>query len=176
MLLFLTLPLLLLTLYAVNGIALALYGNLTGADWSVRTYLTRAAMGTAACVAGLLVWRWATTQVILDREDIYGTYRVDPDFYPGRQADWQHDHYEITIGKGGAITLRESYDGGGTATFSGTYEFTDGHRSAPRLRLSGDAYIHHVVSDNPTLYRESWGFYYVFYSPRYGNMFFRKMR
>ncbi|MGB3798838.1 MAG: hypothetical protein WA952_03425 [Lewinella sp.] len=171
-----TLPLFLLALFAVVGIGLAVYGNLTGVTWSVRTYLIRTAIGTAGCLVGLLVLKWALSKVILDREDIYGTYRVDRDFYPGRQADWQHDHYELTINPLGTITLRERYDGGGTATFSGTYQLKEGYASAPRLQLTNDYPIHHVVSENPTLYRETWGFYYVFRSPRYGNMFFRKVR
>ena len=116
------------------------------------------------------------TRVQLDEADIYGIYRVDPAFFPGPQADWQHDHYRITVAEDRTITLTERYDGGGAVAFSGRYEFIEGYIAAPRLCILPDQFIHHLLSDNPTLYRENWGFYYVFHSPEYGNVFFRKER
>ncbi|QRR00195.1 hypothetical protein [Dyadobacter sandarakinus] len=33
---------------------------------------------------------------------------------------------------------------------------------------------HHILMDNPTTYRETWSFYLVFDSPKFGNVFFTK--
>ena len=171
----LILPLVLLGLSAGMGILLWVYSIFRPAPWTTGQVLRGALVGTVLVIMLLAGWVWLNLKVTLDKEDIYGTYRVDPDLYPGPQADWQRDHYNLTIAEDGTIALRERYDNGGNQTFSGRYEFKEGYASAPRLRIPNDVYIHHIVSDSPTLYRERWGFYYVFRSHRYGNMFFRKV-
>lgn len=174
MLIGLTVPLFLLALFAGIGIVVWLFSLTRPGYWTAGKILRRSLVHTLLVVALLSMWVWLQSKVKLEKEDIYGTYRVDPDLYPGPQADWQRDHYNLTIAEDGTIALRERYDNGGTQTFTGRYEFVEGYASAPRLRIPNDVYTHHVVSDSPTLYRESWGFYYVFKSHRYGNMFFRK--
>ncbi|NRF37488.1 hypothetical protein [Pedobacter foliorum] len=33
---------------------------------------------------------------------------------------------------------------------------------------------HHIMDGDPTIYRDTWSFYLVFNSPKFGNMFFKK--
>jgi hypothetical protein len=33
---------------------------------------------------------------------------------------------------------------------------------------------HHILTGNPTTYRNSWDFYLVFYSSKFNNVFFKK--
>lgn len=35
--------------------------------------------------------------MILTQEDIYGTYIIDKEQFPGDQADWQYDHFKFEI-------------------------------------------------------------------------------
>ena len=40
--------------------------------------------------------RWPVIRK-LSPKDIYGVYRIDREFYPGPNADWQYEHYRFEI-------------------------------------------------------------------------------
>lgn len=126
----------------------------------------------------LLLWvvRLNTTKVRLSADDLCGTYRIDNTAWLSRQADWQYQHYTLQIDKSGTLSLMERYDGGGNQVFTIPYRLNEGYVSAPRLISRPDIFTHHIIQDNPTLYRGIWDYHYVFYSPKYGNVFFRKQR
>jgi len=44
----------------------------------------------------------------------------------------------------------------------------------PLLRIHRSAEMHHIIEEEPTLYRNVWSFYYVFKSQKFGNVFFKK--
>lgn len=107
----------------------------------------------------------------LTREQIIGNYRIDKKFYPGKNADWQYEHYRFSI----------------TPTDSLYFYLTQRGKDLKVIRSkikysSEPPYLWAVVNDasnckvklTPTLFRGHNRFYYVFHSDVYGNMFFRK--
>ena len=116
---------------------------------------------------------WKKKEV--ERSDIYGEYIIDRQQFPGRQADWQYNHYSFEITKQNEFLFycRNKYKI--IKTYKGKVEFVTGYNS-PRLIINVDTPKHHVIEEKPTLYREVWKFFYVFKSPKYGNMFFSKGR
>jgi hypothetical protein len=111
----------------------------------------------------------------VEREDVIGTYRVDRKMFPGPNADWQHEHFTLEINEEGTVSLRSKDING--IWHTSTRPFTPVYYVNYRWRFptEGDSTAHHVLANTPALYRERWGFYYVFRSPRFGNMFFRKV-
>lgn len=106
----------------------------------------------------------------LKREDTYGIYRIDTNFYPGTNARWQYNRYRIEITPTDSIHLI-AYDMYGRLQSNHSYRITysatySGLWTAPDAK-------HHMLWHNPSLYRTHNGFYYVLKSKRYGNMFFR---
>jgi len=120
--------------------------------------------------------------MILTQQDIYGTYVIDKDRFPGKQADWQYENFRFKItdhnelifesliydNKWKADTVKVSYS-------SGYYDEDKKEYCNQKLRVHSDSTSHHIIRDNPTLYRQNFsGFYYVFESEKFGNVFFKK--
>ncbi|MCB0515150.1 MAG: hypothetical protein R2798_08500 [Chitinophagales bacterium] len=58
-------------------------------------------------------------------------------------------------------------------TYKGTIATTKSYRSE-RLITNMKQPTHHILSTNPTTYRNTWHFYLVFYSPKFNNVYFKK--
>ena len=109
----------------------------------------------------------------MEKSDFYGEYIIDRDYFSGKQADWQYNNFRFEIKENDSIyfyitngkLIKESY--------KGTISTVAPYQSA-RLKIRMDLPTHHVLNSNPTIYRESWGFYMVFNSPKFHNMYFRK--
>jgi hypothetical protein len=110
----------------------------------------------------------------VDRDDVIGTYRVDRTMFPGPQANWQHDHFILEIEETGTVSLMSKDINGNWHTYRRPFMPVYQANYRWRFPTEGDNTAHHVLANTPTLYREWWRFYYVFNSPRFGNMFFRK--
>lgn len=116
-----------------------------------------------------------TTPMNVQAKDIYGSYVIDRSIFPGPDALWQYEKYSFKINKKNELVFRENRSDGQTVQCRIKVEILTQYVN-DRLKLS-DAYTcHHVVSSSPTMYRSPWSFTYVFESPVYGNMFFRKVR
>ncbi len=138
---------------------------------------------TALKIVGTL-WCFATLTVIiatittnfdkpirLTKEDIVGDYRIDKNFYPGKNADWQYDHYRFTITPTDSIYFYVTHKDTILKIFKWKLKYSSG---PPDLwRIQSDT-VYHVTKYQPTLFRGHRKFYYVFHSDIYGNMFFRK--
>jgi len=120
--------------------------------------------------------------MILTQKDIIGNYVIDKDKFPGKQADWQYENFRFTITDNDELifesriyennwkvdTIKVSYS-------SGYYDIDKKEYCNRKLRVHSDSTSHHIIRDNPTLYRQSFkGFYYVFESEKFGNVFFKK--
>ena len=46
---------------------------------------------------------WSTAKKILKKEDYYGEYIINRDYFPGKQANWQYDHYRFEIKENDSI-------------------------------------------------------------------------
>lgn len=114
-----------------------------------------------------------TAKKILEKEDFYGEYIIDRDFFSGKNADWQYRTYRFEIKENDSLYFYITKEGKNTKTLSGTISTIKPFTSS-RLIINMRNSDYHILKTNPTIYREVWGFYLVFDSSKYGNMFFRK--
>lgn len=112
---------------------------------------------------------------VLEKNDFYGEYVVDRNFFKGKQADWQYNHFRFKITESDSIFFYQTEKKKIIKTYKGTISTLPQYVSK-RLVINMENPTHHIVSSNPTIYREIWDFYIVFNSPRFYNMFFRKGR
>lgn len=120
-----------------------------------------------------IAMQFFTEKKQLQRDDIYGTYVIDRSKFPGKQADWQYNHFRFSITKDNKFNFYVT-DGNKVITiYQGSISFLEvyGH---PRLVLQLPKPHHHIMEEAPTLYRNVFSFYYVFHSRKFGNVFFTK--
>ncbi|MFB0926321.1 MAG: hypothetical protein QMB65_13725 [Vicingaceae bacterium] len=113
------------------------------------------------------------SKVILEKNDFYGEYVVDRDFFSGKNADWQYSRYRFEIKENDSLYFYLIDEGKVLSTYVVAVQEVISYSSA-RLKVVKNTPSYHVLNSNPTIYREAWGFYMVLNSPFYGNMFFRK--
>ena len=102
------------------------------------------------------------------KEDITGKYEIDRNFHPGRQADWQHATYSLEIFHD-HLVLRDR-----RTTTEWKYDINWFLSPEYRWTFRDKGPRHHMVSGGPAIIREWSGYYYVFESPLYGEVVFRK--
>jgi len=109
----------------------------------------------------------------IERDDLYGEYIIDRSEFPGKQADWQYNHFRFRITRENKLYFYLLEDGKIVKVYTGTVSFLENY-VRPRLVLQVIEPTHHIIEDNPTLYYTGSSFYYVFNSPKFGNVFFVK--
>jgi hypothetical protein len=113
------------------------------------------------------------TPIRLTKHDIVGEYRIDTTFFPGTNANWQYNHYKFYITDKDSILFVVMKENEIPRTFyKHRIKYSDG---PPDLWSIVANSTHHVIKNQPTLYRGHDKFYYVFHSDKFGNMFFRKL-
>ncbi|WP_333600611.1 hypothetical protein [Flavobacterium sp.] len=139
-----------------------IFGKIAGWYW----------IGFLLFVVFLCILDVFTSKKKIEKEDIYGDYIIDREKFPGKQADWQYNHYRYSITKDNKmyfyITNKEKI----VKTIKGTIKLNN--YANPRIELFFEDPKFHIIEEDPTLYREIWSFYYVFYSNKYQNVFFKK--
>lgn len=109
------------------------------------------------------------------RADIYGTYVIDRSHYAGKQADWQYDHFKFKIEQPDNFTFYVMEKDTLVAFYRAKLRFSQ--RFPQRFALEMiDTPPHHIIAENPILYRVPHSFYYVFHSKKLGNVFFTKKK
>ena len=109
----------------------------------------------------------------INKKRIIGTYKIDTRFYPGPNADWQHNHFWFEITQNNQFLFHEKLKDGSTKTITGKVEwYTESTPTLFRIHLLKE---HPLIDLRPTLYRGNKKFYYVFES-EFGNMFYRKIK
>lgn len=110
--------------------------------------------------------------VSLSKNDIVGTYEVDSEFYPGDNADWQKQLFSFVITENDEFWFFERLADGSYKQIKGDLQYyRNAHPMLYRIVLD---HPHKLIDEYPTLYRQRFGFYYVFDSA-FGNMFYRKV-
>jgi hypothetical protein len=134
----------------------------------------------------LILWAipfilWAIVRIMyppkmnVTRSNIYGTYVIDRSRYAGKQADWQYDHFKFKIEQPDKFTFYVMEEDTLVAFYRAKVIFSE--RFPRRIALEMiDTPAHHIIAENPTLYREPYSFYYVFNSKKLGNVFFTKKK
>jgi hypothetical protein len=125
-----------------------------------------------ALLIGTIQW---LTNTELEKEDYYGQYIVEREFFPGNQADWQYENFRFEIKDNDSIYFYITDKEKILKTFRGTIAATDPSQySSERLIIKMDQPTHHILTSNPTTYRGAWGFNLIFYSPKFNNVCFKK--
>lgn len=119
------------------------------------------------------IMRIFTEKKNLDRQDIYGEYVIDRTKFAGTQADWQYDHYRFEITEKNEFIFYLTEKDKIIKTYKGHVEFLEAYKQ-PRIIIHTPESSYHLIEEKPTLYRNIWSFYYVFRSPKFGNVFFTK--
>ncbi|GAA4334242.1 hypothetical protein GCM10023184_28110 [Flaviaesturariibacter amylovorans] len=122
-----------------------------------------------------IIFRIVSAKKELEKEDFYGEYVIDRNYFPGKQADWQYEKFKLEIKENDSLYFYVLEGGSVVKTFRGTITTVRPYNS-DRLKIQMEAPTHHVLARNPTIYRTAWSFYLVFYSPRFQNVYFRKGR
>ncbi len=110
---------------------------------------------------------------VLDKSDFYGEYVVDRNYFSGKQADWQYNNYRFEIKENDSIYFYLTNGETIKQTYKGKISTLTPNKSA-RIVLEMKKPTHHILTTNPTIYREVWSFFMVFNSPKFHNMYFRK--
>ncbi|MDP2692516.1 MAG: hypothetical protein Q8O88_02645 [bacterium] len=117
--------------------------------------------------------QWLTSKTELDKDDYYGEYVINRDYFKGKQTDWQYNHFRFEITDEDSIFFYVTDKEKILKTYRGTIKTTTPYSSA-RLIIEMEQPTHHILTSNPTTYRNAWDFYLVFKSPRFYNVFFEK--
>ncbi|MCU0327698.1 MAG: hypothetical protein MUE53_01800 [Chitinophagales bacterium] len=149
----------------------------------IALYVLMGFWGFFLCLIGLI---WITEPIlkpsILTQKDLIGNYVIDKSKFPGKQADWQYENFKFTITEDDLLIFKSKIydtiwkiDTVKISYSSGYYDLDKREYCNKKIRIHSDSTNHHIIRDNPTLYRLTLGdFYYVFESEKFGNVFFRK--
>ncbi len=145
---------------------------------AIRVILMMYGVGSGLLILGemtLVTVSSINSPMSVDRSDVIGTYKVDKNMFTGPQANWQHDHFTMTITDEDTLILRSLDINGAWHEYMRPIVPVQGaHSYLWRFSTEGDSTMHHILINTPTLHRQQWSFYYSFQSPRFGTVFFRK--
>jgi hypothetical protein len=109
----------------------------------------------------------------LDINDYHGNYIINRNYFAGKQADWQYNHFRFEIKDNDSIYFYVTDGSKILKTYKGKVSTTNNYISA-RLILHMDSNTHHIMLQNPTTIRSAWSFTLAFYSPVFNNVYFKK--
>lgn len=117
--------------------------------------------------------QWVFSKTDVDQDRIYGSYVIDRDQFPGKQADWQYNHFWFEIKEDNFIYFHITDGKSVVKTIKGRVSFNNDDYISSRLRIHLGKQDHHILSNSPTLYRNYWSYYYVFSGTDFQNVFFK---
>ena len=118
--------------------------------------------------------RFITSKTQLSKDDYYGSYIVDRNYFPGKQADWQYNSFRFDIKDNDSIYFYYIYNDRIVKTYKGRISTVKTSYGSERLAIHMEQPTHHIVITNPTIYRGNWDFELVFNTPKFNNVFFKK--
>ena len=123
----------------------------------------------------LLMVQWLTAKTQLTKNDYYGEYIIDREYFSGKQADWQYESYRFEIKDNDSIIFYVTNKEKILKTYRGTISTPNPNLyRSQRLIINMEQPTFHIVISNPTTYRSAWNFYLVFYSLEFNNVYFKK--
>lgn len=160
---FLLIPATIIFLFAWLSTRKRIYGKAVGFIW----------LGMVGIIIVFVTIKALVSKKTLKKQDFYGQYIVDRNYFRGAQADWQYDNFHFEIKENDSVYLYATNEDRIRKKFIGTIKTLKQYGSE-RLVVNVKQPGHHIFQSNPTIYRSHWSFYLVFNSPRFGNMFFKK--
>ena len=169
---FLGLKLLFLILISPFIIGLFLYGLKKKSKFIGKSILSIYAFGIGFIIIMSIIGILSKKKV-LKKSDFYGKYTIDRNYFSGKQADWQYNNFRFEIKENDSIYFYVTDKEIINETYKGKISTLKPYNSA-RLVIEMQNPNHHILTTNPTIYREAWDFFMVFKSSKFNNMFFRK--
>ena len=131
-------------------------------------------VGILALVLFSSVMRFLTSKTQLNKDDYYGSYIIDRNYFPGKQADWQYNSFRFDIKDNDSVYFYHTHNNRIIKRYRGTISTVKTSYDSERLAIHMEQPTHHILTTNPTIYRGAWDFELVFNSPKFNNMFFKK--
>lgn len=121
----------------------------------------------------LSVAEFINSKATVVKDDLYGNYVIDKEMFKGKNATWQYQHFSFLITKDDVFIFYKYSDSGKIkSVYKREVEFVN--YASPHLRILNVKPNNQVIESEPLLVRKKWGFFYVFKSHKFGNMFFTK--
>ncbi len=125
-------------------------------------------------ILSLIIYGFLSQKMTLDKSDYYGDYIINRNYFKGKQADWQYNHFRFTITKKDSMYFYLTNNNKVEKIFKGKITTVNPYDYSERLVINMEQPTHHILSTNPTTYRKAWSFILVFKSPKFNNMYFKK--
>ena len=151
----------LLLLWGISG--KSFFGKLLAAVW----------IGLFALLVIFAIIGYFISDKGLEKDDYYGQYVINRSCFLGKQVGWQYNSFRFEIKDNDSIYFYVTDKQKINQIFKGTIS-TVKPSVSERLVLHMEPPAHHILADNPTTYRNARGFYLVFNSIKFGNVFFKK--
>lgn len=161
--------LILIACWVLGGIVCLWVTGILGFKWQKRSWVIAVIffVGPILLVLVFSFVGWMNSKVRPSRADILGDYKVDRGFCPGKQADWQHEIYSLKITEKW-IEIRDVRT---EKIWREEIDWVTWSEYRWRFKV---APAHHMIRGGPAIVREKLGYYYIFESPLYGVVRFRK--
>ena len=130
-------------------------------------------IGVLSLVLFSTIVQYLNTKQTVQKKDIYGSYIIDRTQFSGANADWQYNHFRFEITPQNQFLFHQTDQREIIKTDTANVEFLEQYLNH-RIIIHPTTEMHHIVETKPTLYRQLRSFYYVFKSPQFGNVFFKK--
>jgi hypothetical protein len=130
-------------------------------------------IGISTLVLFSSVMSFLNSKTELNKNDYYGSYIVDRNYFPGKQADWQYNSFRFDIKDNDSVYFYHLSNNKIIKTYKGSISTVKPFNSQI-LVMHMEQPTHHILTTNPTIYRGSWDFELVFNSTKFNNMFFKK--
>ena len=132
-------------------------------------------LGIFSLVMLVTIVNWLISKTELDKEDYYGKYVINRDYFSGEQTDWQYNRFRFEITDHDSIFFYVTDQEEVLKTYRGTIQTTKPNNyPSDRLIIIMEQPTHHILVSNPTTYRSAWSYYLVLNSPKFHNVFFKK--
>ncbi len=123
-------------------------------------------------IAFLCLVGWFNSKTEVKRDRIIGDYVIDTKFYPGENAKWQKKHYRFTVFPNSTLIFYERLDDGTEKKYRGDITWANEGVEKFSVKMRDTQAL---VDPHPVLYRDRFGFHYVFRTKVYGDMFYTKV-
>ncbi|NQZ90183.1 MAG: hypothetical protein HRT54_21685 [Colwellia sp.] len=128
---------------------------------------------TPICFISLLMlFAWFNGLTHVDKQRIVGSYEVDTKFYPGKNANWQKEHFRFEITEDNKFYLFVRLADKSENVYQGYVKWANETPEKWSITMDNP---YHIIDKHPVLYRSKFDYYYVFRTQKFGNMFFSKV-
>ena len=124
-------------------------------NYGFRKFIGNAILCLIAFVVLGNVFRIILSKKVLDKDDYYGEYIVNRNYFAGKQADWQYNNFRFEIKENDSIYFYTTDKDKIIDTLKGSIS-TVKPNGSEILIVNMTQPSHHIIASNPTIYRNAW--------------------